>query len=624
MTARVEHRLAGELGRPRRRNCGDSHRGRLGEVRFALVLLVVAAFLFPQSIAAQQTKSVRRVLIFNDFGSISSPGVAILDQAIVAGLANSAYQIELYNESLEATLFPDERSQHSFREWYIRKYADRKPDVIIAVGPASLKFMVETHQKSFPNIPIVFCGSTKEMLDQLKPDSNFTGVWGVAQPEKTLIAALHLQPDTKHVVVVGGVGAFDRSLEAVTKESLRKYESQFEFTYLTDLTMPALLERLRRLPSKTIVYHTSLMEDAAGTHFIDATQAAPMVASAANAPVFAMDDVDIGNGTVGGDVVSWAADGKIAAGMVLRILDGAKPQEIAIVGNDNVYLFDWRALRRWGFKESDLPPGSIVIFREYSVWERTKWIWISGLLIILSLSVLTVYLQFSRRQLKQARESQLQLSGLLIDAQEMERRRLASELHDDFSQRVALLALGLENASEALPDSSEASKRQLHELFDSASELGADLHTVSHRLHPSALESLGLAPGVDALCKEFSSRQDIRVDFSSEDIPHVVPPNVALCLFRIVQEGLQNLRKHSGASQAQVSLRKDGDRLRLSVCDEGKGFDTKEMRNKVGLGIPSMGERVRLLGGQFEIQSEPGKGTRIEVSVPLSTNGIMN
>ena len=116
------------------------------------------------------------------------------------------------------------------------------------------------------------------MLDQLKPDSHFTGVWGVAQPEKTLIAALRLQPDTKHVVVVGGVGAFDRSLEAVTKESLQKYESQFEFTYLTDLAMPALLERLRRLPSQTIVYHTSLMEDAAGAHFIDATQAVPMVA----------------------------------------------------------------------------------------------------------------------------------------------------------------------------------------------------------------------------------------------------------------------------------------------------------------------------------------------------------
>jgi signal transduction histidine kinase len=477
--------------------------------------------------------------------------------------------------------------------------------------------MIESHERSFQNIPVIFCATTENMIGQLKPDSHFTGVWGVAQPEKTLIAALHLQPDTKHVVVVGGTGAFDRSLEVLTKESLRNYESQFEFTYLTDLDMPTLLERLKRLPSKTIVYHTSIMEDASGAHFIDATQAVPMVADAANAPVFAMDDVDVGKGTVGGYVVSWAADGQVAAGMAVRILDGVKPQEIPVVRNNNVYLFDWRVLRRWGFKESDLPPGSTVIFRELSVWERTKWIWISGLLIIFGLSILAAYLQFSRKQLKQARDAQSQLSGLLINAQEMERRRLASELHDDFSQRLALLTLGLENASETLPDSSEATKRQLHELLNSASELGADLHTVSHRLHPSALEKLGLVPGLKALCEEFTSRQGIKIVFSSKNIPRSVPPNVALCLFRIVQESLQNLRKYSGASQGRVNLRKEGDKLFLSVSDEGHGFDMMEMRNRVGLGIRSMGERARLVGGQFEIHSEPEKGTRIDVCVPL-------
>jgi signal transduction histidine kinase len=617
VSAPVEHSFTREFRLLR--YCESVHCPRRGSrgPRFALLLVVLAAFFLPQVMVAQQTKAVRRVLIFNDFDSISSPGIAALDQAIAVGLASSPYQIELYNENLEATLFPDEASQHRFREWYIRKYADRKPDVIITVGPSSLKFMVESHERSFPNTPIVFCGSTEGMLDQLKPDSHFTGVWGVAQPEKTLIAALHLQPDTKHVVVVGGVGTFDQSLEAVTKESLRKYESQIEFTYLTNLDMPTLLQRLRQLPSKTIVYHTSITEDAAGAHFIDATQAVPLVANAANAPVFVMDDVDIGHGTVGGNVVSWAADGKVAAGMALRILDGVQPQEIPIVRNNNVYLFDWRALRRWGFKESDLPPGSTVIFREFSVWERAKRIWISGLLIILFLAALAVYLHFSRKQLKQARDAELQLSGLLINAQEMERSRLASELHDDFSQRLALLALELENASEALPDSSAATKRKLHELLNSASELGADLHTVSRRLHPSTLESLGLVRGLKALCEEFTSRQGIEIVFSPKNIPPAVPPNVALCLFRVAQEGLQNLRKYSGASQGQVDLRKAGDKLFLSVSDNGRGFDAKEMRDRVGLGIRSMGERARLVGGRFAIHSEPGKGTRIDVCIPL-------
>ena len=587
-----------------------------------MLLVAVSGFLFLQSLIAQPIRTVRRVLIFNDFSSISSPGIEILNQAIVAGLATSQYQIELYNENLDATLFPDEASQHQFREWYVRKYSDRKPDVIITVGPASLRFMIESHERSFPNVPVIFCGTTEEMLDHLKPDSHFTGVWAVAQPEKTLIAALHLQPETKHVVVVGGSGVFDRSLEALTKESLRKYESQFAFTYLTDLDMPALLERLRRLPSKTIVYHTSIMEDAAGAHFIDATQAVPMVVSAANAPVFVVDDVDVGRGTVGGYVVSWAADGQIAAGMAVKILDGVNPEEIPVVRNNNVYLFDWRALRRWGFKESDLPPGSMLLFKEISLWERTKWIWISGLIVILCLSTLAAYLQFSRKQLKQARDAQLLLSGLLINAQEMEQRRLASELHDDFGQRLAVLALGLENASEALSDSSQATKQQMLELLTSASELGADLHTVSHRLHPSMLNTLGLAAGLRALCQEFSSGHRVEIVFSSEDIPRAVPPNVALCLFRIVQEGLQNMRKYSGVSQGHVNLRKKGDRLFLSVSDEGRGFDAKAMRNSAGLGIRSMGERARLVGGQFEIHSEPGKGTKIDVCVPLQPENL--
>jgi signal transduction histidine kinase len=612
----AEHSLSREFRHCSWRDSGHCPQEKPGGARFVLALVVVAAFLFPQSIGAQQTKAVRRVLFFNDFSPISSPGISILDQEIAAGLATSPYQIELYSENLEVTLFPDKPSQDRFREWDIRKYADRKPDLIITVGPASLKFIVESHEKSFPNTPVIFCGTTEEMFGQLKPDSHFTGVWGVAQPEMTLIAALHLQPDTKHVVVVGGVGAFDRSLEAETKESLRKYESQFEFTYLTNLDMPALLERLRRLPSKTIVYHTSIMEDAAGAHFIDASQSVPMVIDAANAPVFVTDDVDIGKGTVGGDVVSWAADGKVAAAMAARILDGVKPQQIPAVRNSDVYMFDWRALHRWGFKESDLPPGSIVIFRELSVWERTKRIWISGLLIILCLALLAMYLQHSRAELKESRDTQVQLSGHLIKAQEKERSRLASELHDDFSQRLAVLAFGLQHTAETLPDSPDALRQTLDEFRQSVCELGDDLHSLSHRLHSSTLDTLGLVTGLRSLCREFGAKQGIEVDFTSEDIPRSVRPEVALCLFRITQEGLQNLKKHSGTKTAQLSLRHMGDRLFLSLCDKGIGFDPKRLETS-GLGILSMQGRARLLGGEFEIHSKPGKGTRIEVWVPL-------
>ncbi len=129
---------------------------------------MAAILFFSQVFLAHADKSVRRVLIFNDFNSISSPGIAIIDKAIATGLANSTYQVELYNETLESTLFSDDATQHRFHDWYIRKYLDRKPDLIITVGPASLKFMIESHESSFPNIPIIFCGTTEKMLEMLK------------------------------------------------------------------------------------------------------------------------------------------------------------------------------------------------------------------------------------------------------------------------------------------------------------------------------------------------------------------------------------------------------------------------------------------------------------------------
>ena len=321
-----------------------------------------------------------------------------------------------------------------------------------------------------------------------------------------------------------------------------------------------------------------------------------------------MYDTYLGHGIVGGYVMSIAEQGKIAARILSELLGAKKPQDIPIVTGPSFYQFDWKELKRWGLKESDLPAGSTVLYREPTLWERARWILLPGLLAILILTSLTGCLLFKQKQLRLAREAQAHLSGMLIDAQEKERSRLASELHDDFSQRLALLALDLETAAEMIPQSPQEAGPQLRRLLNSASEIGADLHTLSRHLHPSTLENLGLIPGVSALCKEFAAQQSMQVDFSNENIPRFVPPEAALCLFRIVQEGLRNSKKHSGASNAQVGLEMVGDTLHVSVCDQGVGFNLKEALNNGGLGLRSMGERARLLGGRFEIHPEPRRG----------------
>ncbi len=157
----------------------------------------------------------------------------------------------------------------------------------------------------------------------------------------------------------------------------------------------------------------------------------------------------------------------------------------------------------------------------------------------------------------------------------------------------------------------------MHNILGSASAIGADLHTLSHRLHSFTLERLGLVTGVTALCNEFAVQQGIEIDLLIDDVPRSVHPDVALCLFRIVQEGLRNMKKHSGATKAQVRLGRTGAKLSVSVSDEGIGFEAHDLGKKEGLGIRSMEERAALVGGRFEIHSRPGKGTRIEASVPI-------
>jgi signal transduction histidine kinase len=591
--------------------------GQLGLGRTRLLevaLAALAAISLSQPIAAAPTKEVRRILILNEVGT-SYPAIPIINEGIQTALNDSPYRLEFYSEYMDTGLFPDPADQQESRDFYLRKYQKRKPDVIITVGPSPLKFMQEVHQKAFPGVPIVFCLPTVGGLGAPALDSDFTGVENDMAPAKTLETALRLQPGTEHVVVVGGVANYDRQQLANVKTELKAFTDHLDITYMTELAMPDLLECLRHLPSHTLVLLSSVSMDAVGTRF-KSNETGALVAAAANAPVFSLFDVYLNHGEVGGYLSSLSEQGKVAGAMALKLISGAKPQDIPRVNGVNTNMFDWRALKRWGIRESDLPPGSVVLFREISVWERTKRIWASGLLIILALSLLATYLQYSRSELKKSRDTQVQLSGHLIKVQEKERSRLASELHDDFSQRLAVLALGLQNTAETVPDSPDTLKQTLDEFSQSVCELGADLHSLSHRLHSSTLETLGLITGLKALCGEFGAKQGIEVDFTTEDIPRSVRPDVALCLFRIAQEGLQNLKKHSGTKRAQLSVRHMSDRLFLSLCDQGRGFDANKLE-KPGLGILSMQGRARLLGGEFEIHSKLGKGTQIEAWVPL-------
>jgi len=715
----------------------------------ARVLALLVGGLFLTGPASAQVREIRRVLIFNELG-LWSPGVAAIDNEVYSALSKSPYQIEFYTEDLDSSLFPNAATQKEFRDWYFRKYQNRKLDLIIAVGPSAIAFMSESHRTFSPGTPIVFWSSTDEFAEPPTLDADFTGVWGVAQPDKTLDAALRLRPDTEHVFVVGGVAPYDRHLEALVKGRFRRYESKVDFTYLTELAMPELLEQLGHLPNHSIVYHTSIMQDAKGTHFIDASQAVPMVATAANAPVFAVDDVDVGKGTVGGDVFSFSLAGRVIADMASRILNGEKPKDIPIVKGANTYMFDWRALERWGLRESDLPAGSVVLNRPPTLWESYKFYIIGGVSLILIEALLiggllwnrarrrkaetelarsfeivreseerfrlvsntapvmiwmagpdklcTYFNQpwleftgrvvekelgngwsegvhpddlavcleiyggsFARREpfqmqyrlrrndgeyrwvldigvprfnsdgsfagyigsaiditdRKQAEAAMSGLSRKLIEAQEAERRRIARELHDDINQRIALLAVNLQTIKSDLPAADARASQQLQESWERVLDIGNDVQALSHRLHSSRLEFLGLEVACAGFCREFSKQQDVKIELAFNDVPKSIPSEVSLCLFRVLQEALHNAAKYSGVNQFEVSLTGQPNEIQLRVHDSGVGFDSTQISNGEGLGLISMMERAKLVGGNLSIESEPGHGTTIVASVRL-------
>jgi signal transduction histidine kinase len=215
---------------------------------------------------------------------------------------------------------------------------------------------------------------------------------------------------------------------------------------------------------------------------------------------------------------------------------------------------------------------------------------------------------------KEMEEAISGMSRKLVESQEQERARIGRELHDDINQRLAMLAVELEQ----LKDNPSDVPGRVQELLKQTIEISNDVQALSHELHSSKLEYLGAIKGMKSWCKEFSERQGIQIEFRNTEARTSVAPEIGLCLFRVLQEALHNAVKHSGASQVDVQLREDSDDIHLVVSDSGRGFDSETAMQSPGLGLMSMRERVRLVNGTIAVESTLGGGTTIHVRAPLA------
>lgn len=253
--------------------------------------------------------------------------------------------------------------------------------------------------------------------------------------------------------------------------------------------------------------------------------------------------------------------------------------------------------------------------------DSTKWFLVKAAKLDMpgedAFRILVTLEDITRRKL--AEEELRHLGGRLIKAQEEERSRVGRDLHDDLSQRLAIFSMELEQLRRKIPGERDDLTSIVQTLMTRAQDLASDIHRLSYQLHPFKLDTLGLSAAIKSLCEEISDRRDLKIKFQQKGFPAALPPDITLCIFRIAQEALHNIVKHSGAREAKLVLTKTSEAVRFRVVDRGYGFDIEAAKMKKRLGLLSMKERLRLVGGEISIHSRPAEGTQIDVLIPLQT-----
>jgi len=322
--------------------------------------------------------------------------------------------IEIYSEYLDAVRTPLDGHAKELVGQLRRKYAAKNFDLICAVNPPALKLLLENRSAFFPNTPVVFLVLDEQNVSGLDSAPNMTGVWGEVSYKSNLELALALHPGTKRVVVISGVGEWDNYWRSLVREELHALEGRIEFSYLTGLTISELKKELAALPPQSLVLFVSSTQDHEGNNPGNLTVLRE-ICPASSAPVYGSSDAQLGLGIVGGKLLSFEALGAEGARVGLRVIAGEKPEAIAPHGIPSVPIFDWRQLQRWGISEASLPEGSIIQYKQLTVWEEYKWYVIGLLTAIVVETTLIVWLLYLRLRRRQAETEAARLGGRLAE-----------------------------------------------------------------------------------------------------------------------------------------------------------------------------------------------------------------
>ena len=685
-------------------------------------LLVV--WLLHSPLSAVARGETRHVLVLSSSERPVAPQSGFADALVRDLIRSSREPIQFVEVPVQTARASDEAPGISVAQRIQSEFGAARLDLVITIGGPAATFAQQFRHELFPATPMLFAGVDRRFVENGTFTDNETTVATEHDPAGMIDEILRLLPQTRSVMVVVGASQVEQFWLRQMKREFSRFGDRLQFSWTSELSFDEIMERCRTMPSQSAIFFALLALDGKGEPQVEGSSLKSLHA-AANAPMFAL--WGMGDGVVGGPLRSNAELSETTARVALRILAGESPGSIKTpVHRSGTPTYDARELRRWNIDAGRLPPASVVLFREPTMWQRNRrpiilgaalvGIPMAGLVLLAGLvgrrralsrgpvatDALTpgsadgtirvwtasadgerveagqtsvtaqhdswtafvhpddvercreIYrgalqrrepfqmsyrvrdasgverwvldtglVRFSGKDfdgyvgsavditmLGRARAELSNLSRHLMQSHEREQAALAKTLHEDVCQRMAALTLRLHNLEGAAHDG------EIADIRERLARLVGEIAAVSDPL-PQRLALLGLTTAAREFCRDLAARYDMAIHFEDDGVPRDLPSDVAIALFRVLQEATVNAVVHSAAREVWVSVRGTAAEARVQIVDRGVGFDTQRPVPIEGVGLVAIRERLRVVHGDSRIVSRPGEGTRVEAWVPL-------
>jgi signal transduction histidine kinase len=573
--------------------------------------LTIAAVLIGPAASAHD--GPRRILLLHAFDREFAALDAFMADFRTELDRNTSAPVQFFDVSLQPTHFQEPVDPQPVIEYVRSVFAAHPVDLIVPVGGAAAAFAQQHRSELFPSTPMLLAATDARFVQtgSLTPrDGVVSTRYDPGQIVNTILSTL---PRTKHLFVVIGTSPLEQVWRDALSRELQRFAPRLTIRWADRLSSTDMIAASSALPPESAILFALWLVDGKGVPTTE-EQALNSMRAVANAPIFGVHSTQLGRGIIGGSLMDIEELGRNAARAASRLLQDETPGALRLPTQvSGPPMFDARELRRWQIPEATLPPGSVVQFREPSVWDRYKWPVSSVLLVCLAQALLILALITNRRKRLRAEASLAQLSRGLMKAQEEERAWIGRELHEDLSQRIVTQSFQLETLARSVSGNSGSLVGKIaHEVAD----IARAAQTLSRRVHSPKIHLLGLGACIESLCREVGRDQPVDVTFQQHGSADGLAYEVRLAIFRVVQEALNNAVRHSAAQHVRVVISGHADHVEIVVDDDGCGFDAQTARRARGLGLTAMKQRLALVNGTMVLKSRPRAGTTIRASVP--------